>query len=112
MIFYVCTLALLDLVYFWPMADRAMGALCTLSPHVHTCPSCTLNMENDRKWVMGKKLMVALDFGKDGNCQVLREIGKDCPLASVARLTEARESFYVAVLCFVALPPGDKDNST
>ena len=47
-------------------------------------------------------------MGTDGKCQVLSGIGLDCLLASVARLTEARESFYVAVFCFVALPPGDK----
>ena len=77
----------------WPM-----GALCTLSPHVHTCPSCTLHVETGD----GQTL---IPFGTDGKCQVLRE---DCLLASVARLTEARESFYVAVFGFVALPPGDE----
>ena len=34
------------------------------------------------------------------------ENGEDCLLASVARLTEARDSFVVAVFGFVALPPG------
>ena len=78
-----------------------MGALCTLSPHVHTCPFCTLHIETDE----GQKL---IPFGTYGKYQVLREIGEDCLLASVARFTEARESFYVAVFGFVALPPGDE----
>ena len=100
---YLCTPALLDLACFWPMADSSMGpwpmgALCTLSPHVHICPSCTLHVETGD----GQTL---IPFGTDGKCQVLRE---DCLLASVARLTEARESFYVAVFGFVALPPGDE----
>ena len=59
---------------------------------------------------MSKIVYMAIEFKTDGLCQVtvLRENGEDCLLASVARLTETRESFYVAVFCFVALPPGDE----